>query len=524
MAGVDSLLRMLEQHGADELRLGTDQAPRMLQRGAPVRLSIPPTSDAMLQHLVEPLLTPERQAALRDAGRVQMSYAPEGGGSNFAVTFERRGSGATAAFDVTFRKAIAPPPPSAAIAPPPLHGATATAAMTATPATPATPTAPAATTATPGATASPATTASAARASATAAIGGPAPATASIAPLLRQAITLGASDLHLWSGDPPMVRVDGRLRALSSSPAIGPEELVASLAPEQRASLDAGHSIDLALVVDGVGRFRVNLYRASGRLAAAIRVVVAVARSLDELGFPLPLGDLVDAPHGLVIVCGPTGSGKSATLAALAAEAVRRRPGLLITLEDPIEYTIGGGGLVRQRQIGSDVADFATGLRDALREDPDILLIGEMRDPETISLALTAAETGHLVLTSLHSRSAPSTIERIVDAYAPARQHQIRIQLADTLRAVVAQRLLPRAVGAGRLPAVEILRANHGVASLIREGKTAQLTSVLQSSRKEGMIPLERCLADLVRSGQISRADATTAANDTASLASYLQG
>ena len=187
---------------------------------------------------------------------------------------------------------------------------------------------------------------------------------------------------------------------------------------------------------------------------------------------------LVGLPHGLVIACGPTGSGKSTTLAALAQQALALRPRVLITLEDPIEYRIvpgRTGGLVRQREIGREVSDFATGLRDALREDPDILLIGEMRDAETISLALTAAETGHLVLTSLHSRTSASAIERIVDTYPPERQHQIRVQLADALRAVIAQRLLPRADGRGRVPAVEFLRITFAVANLIREGKTQQI-------------------------------------------------
>ena len=279
------------------------------------------------------------------------------------------------------------------------------------------------------------------------------------------------------------------------------------------------------------GRFRLNLYQASLRLAAAIRVLPERAPTLAELHLPMPIDDLVALPHGLVIVCGPTGSGKSATLAALAGEAIRRRPGLLISLEDPVEYNLAtselgggaGGGIVRQRQVGVDVRDFPSGLRDALREDPDILLIGEMRDPETITLALTAAETGHLVLTSLHSRSAASSVERIVDAYPGERQNQIRVQLADALRAVVAQRLIPRARGTGRLPALEVLRGNHTVASLIRDGKTAQLATVMQSSKKEKMLPLERCLADMVRAGLIPRDHASAVANDQTSLGSYLQ-
>ena len=331
--------------------------------------------------------------------------------------------------------------------------------------------------------------------------------------LLQQAVSLQASDLHLMEGEPATARIDGRLRVLDEPS----DPLLAELAG------NAGIG-DHAFELEGVGRFRLNLYRAGGRLAAAIRVLPRRAPQLAELHFPTPLDELVHAPHGLVIVCGPTGSGKSATLAALALEALRHRGGVLVTLEDPVEYSIAAppGALVRQREIGRDVRDFTAGLRDALREDPDILLIGEMRDAESIGLALTAAETGHLVLASLHSRSAAASIERIVDSYPPERQQQIRVQLADSLRAVVAQRLLPRARGAGRVPAVEILRGNHTVASLIRESKSAQLPNTIQSSRKDGMLPLERCLADLVRSAQVTREAALAAANDPATLQSLL--
>ncbi|HEY8088127.1 MAG TPA: ATPase, T2SS/T4P/T4SS family, partial [Polyangiaceae bacterium] len=216
--------------------------------------------------------------------------------------------------------------------------------------------------------------------------------------------------------------------------------------------------------------------------------------------------------------------GKSTTLAALAQEALRRRSIVLTTLEDPIEHGLSAGetSLVRRRQIGRDARDFATGLRDALREDPDVLLLGEMRDPETIGLALTAAETGHLVLSSLHAGSAAASVERIMDAYPPARQAQIRVQLADALRAVVVQRLLPKAKGGGRVVALEVLRVTHAVAAIIREGKTAQLASAVQSGKREGMISLERCLADRVQAGEIRAEDARAAANDPASLAMYM--
>ncbi len=475
MAGVDSLLRILAQNNADELRLGTDEAPRMLQRGSPVRLSIPPTSEEMLRHLVGPLLTDEREAELHQTGKVETSYALEGG-DRFAVSFGRRDAGG---LTVVFRRGSTPPPAKAA-AP--------------SPAAPSPP---------------------------------PRPRAAmesSFTALLERALSLGASDLHLCSGERPSLRIDGRLQLVSDLPPVSVEELLAGPLASVADLLAAGRSADVAVDLPSLGRFRVNLYRTSDRLAAAVRVLMHAAPSLAELHFPLSFDDVIDAPHGIVIVAGPTGSGKSSTLAALAAEAARRRGALLISLEDPIEYAITAAppALVRQRQIGRDVRDFPTGLRDALREDPDILLIGEMRDPDTISLALTAAETGHLVLTSLHSRSAASSVERIVDAYPPERQQQIRVQLADALRAVVTQRLVPRARGGGRLPAVEILRGTHSIASLIREGKTAQLGSVLQSSRKEGMLPLERCLADLVRSGQIARESAVAIANDPTSLQSYL--
>jgi len=492
MAGVDSLLRMMLRHGADELRIGTDLPPKMLQRGAPVRLSIPPTDDETLRHLLGELWTPEREAQLRGEGRSAFGYQMDGGEA-FSVALQRRGEGEPLQIDASFKKEAAPA--KAKVAPPVVSSA-----FVAPP---------------PGVTVSPPVTASASSG----------PLSPGSVALLERAVALHASDLHLYWGEPPTVRIDGRLRRMDEAPHGAAEQLLQDCAADEaaRAASPAGRSADLALELEGVGRFRVNLYQAGGRAAAAIRVLPGRAPRLAELHFPVGLAEVVQAPHGLVLVCGPTGSGKSATLAALAEEALRQRGGLLITLEDPIEYPLAGEGssLVRQRQIGRDARDFATGLRDALREDPDILLIGEMRDPESISLALTAAETGHLVLASLHSRSAAATVERIVDSYAPERQQQVRVQLADALRAVVAQRLLPRK-GGGRLPAVEILRGNHGVAALIREGKTAQLPNVIQSSRKEGMLPLERCLAEMVRSGQVEKEAALYAANDPATLASLL--
>jgi len=283
---------------------------------------------------------------------------------------------------------------------------------------------------------------------------------------------------------------------------------------------------DRAFDVPGVGRIRVNVYASDEGICAAVRILRREPPALSDLNLPPQLEALVDLPHGLVIACGPTGSGKSTTLAALIQRALRMRPQVLVTLEDPIEYVIRplrSSGLVRQREVGTHVRDFATGLRDALREDPDLLLIGEMRDPETISLALTAAETGHLVFATLHSRTAPAAVERIVDTYPPERQRQIRVQLADSLRAVISQRLIPNADGSGRIPAVELLRVTYGVANLIREGRTAQIVNALQAGGDDGMLVLERHLADLVRTNRIRRETALAVANDATALVEYLR-
>jgi twitching motility protein PilT len=497
MAGVDSLLRMLVQHGGDELRVATDDVPKMMSRGAALRLSIPPTDDATLRHLLGDLLSPAHEATLRAGGGVELQHAVAS--DQFAVTLQRRGTGEPLAIEVVFRRGVT------------ARASTPAAVTPKSPPTAAPPSIPILSPAVaPRPRVAPSTVGE---------------VSAELAQLLQTAASMRASDVHLFTGELPSLRVDGQLGAVHGAPDADVESLLSGVLDDAaHASLAAGRSADLALDVPGAGRVRVNIYRAGGRLAAAIRLLPRRAPRLSELNFSVQLEPVLDVPHGLVIVTGPTGSGKSATLAALAEEAVRRRAGVLISLEDPIEYTIRAeqAGLVRQRQIGLDCRDFPTGLRDALREDPDILLVGEMRDPETITLALTAAETGHLVLASLHSRSAASSVERIVDAYPPERQQQIRGQLADALRAVIAQRLVPRARGTGRVPAVEILRGTVGVASIIREGKTAQLASTIQSSRKEGMLPLEKNLADLVRAGEIERRAATAVANDPVSLASYL--
>lgn len=536
MARIDSILGIVVQQGANELRVGTDREPKMLAHGAPKRFSMPETTEDTLRELLGEILSVEREQAMRERGRVDLVYATEAG-ATFQIALTARPSGG---FDATFLRGAARGGGAAAGAPP--------RAPFATPAT-----APAAFA--PVGFGGPAASLSepeiagggssrrlpvAAVAPAAAAPDGPAAPGAPVAAIARaqpgtwsvslehfelvhRALAARATDLHLIEGDAPILRVDGRLLRLDDEPVVDLVGLL-GLDPSARAALAGGTSIELSVEVDAESRARVHLYRSSTGDAAAIRFFGRTPSSLAGLNLPVPLGDLVDIPHGLVLVCGATGSGKSTTLAALAQEALQRRSIVLVTLEDPIEYTLTGGetSIVRQRQVGRDVRDFASGLRDALREDPDVLLVGEMRDPETIALALTAAETGHLVIATLHSGSTASAVERIVDSASNERQAQIRTQLAESLRVVVAQRLLPRARGGGRVPAVEVLRVNHAAASLIREAKTAQLASLLQASRREGMISLERCLADRVNAGEVRLEHARAAANDAASLAMYL--
>jgi twitching motility protein PilT len=531
MARIDSILSILVQQGANELRLGTDREPKMFAYGAQKKLSLPVTPDDLLRHLLGDILSPEREQTIRAKGRVEAAHDAGALGA-FQVTITAR-DGNPALLDVVMLKGAR----SAATAQTPTPSAESHAhaprraiddeigALERAPIAPA-----------PSAHVPASVDAEASSRREAAGESARAPAPSAVEPsqaalpealvsLIARAAALRASDVHLLDGCAPSVRVDGDLRPLPEHVVPSVAALLAGTLDEAaRARLASGRSADVAIAVEGVGRVRGNVYRASTGMAAALRILRRNAPSLASLHLPMSLDSLVDLPHGLVIVCGPTGSGKSTTLAALAQEALRRRSIMLLTLEDPIEceLTPGARSLVRQRQIGRDVRDFATGLRDALREDPDVMLIGEMRDAESISLALTAAETGHLVLTSLHSRSAASAVERIIDVYAPERQAQVRVQLADALRAVVAQRLLPRARGEGRLPAMEVLRATHNVASLVREGRTAQIASAIQAGRHEGMLALERCLADMASNGQITVEDARTVANEPTSLSLYL--
>ncbi|NPV28502.1 MAG: type IV pilus twitching motility protein PilT [Firmicutes bacterium] len=329
--------------------------------------------------------------------------------------------------------------------------------------------------------------------------------------LLRLTARRGASDLHLTVGIPPVLRLNGYLVPLEFPPLTVPdtEKIARSLLTEEqwKRFISEGE-IDLAYSLPGVSRFRVNAYRQRGSCALAIRVVPTRVPTFEELGLPEVVKSLARRPKGLILVTGPTGSGKTTTLAAMIDLINNERHCHIITLEDPIEYIHQHRkSIVNQREIGADTASFASGLRAALRQDPDVILVGEMRDLETIATAITAAETGHLVLSTLHTVDATQTVDRIIDVFPPHQQQQIRIQLAATLQGVIAQQLLPRADGKGRVLALELMVATPAVKNLIREGKTHQLISTIQTGGKYGMQTLESSLRRLCESGLITRED-----------------
>jgi len=321
--------------------------------------------------------------------------------------------------------------------------------------------------------------------------------------LLAEVVRLGASDLHLSAGEPPWVRVDGRLRRLGAEP-LPPQrvrELLDALPGGRRAR--PGGAADFAIELPELGRFRVNVYDHERGAAAALRRVPAEPPALGSLCLPSVVADLCERERGLVLVTGPTGSGKSTTLAAMVDAINHSRDGHVLTLEDPIEFVHASRRcLVTQREVGRHAGSFSEALRSALREDPDVILVGEMRDLETIALTLTAAETGHLVLGTLHSRSAAKTIDRIVDVFPADQQRHVRAMLAESLEGVLAQTLVPRR-GGGRVAAVEVLIGTPAVRNLIREGKAHQLPSVMQTSQRSGMQTLAQAIAELKRASLV---------------------
>jgi len=326
--------------------------------------------------------------------------------------------------------------------------------------------------------------------------------------LLEECVRTKASDLHLQVGLPPILRIDGALQPVSGYNSLDEatiEKLVfATLEEDQKQILIKDKEFDYSFSFGDLGRFRVNAFHEKGNLAAAFRLIPNTIQTISELGMPPVVTSFADFPRGLVLVTGPTGSGKSTTLAALVDKINSEKACHIITIEDPIEFTHKSKrSVVVQREVHYDTYSFSAALRSALREDPDVVLIGEMRDLETISAAITIAETGHLVFATLHTNSASQSIDRMIDVFPPHQQPQVRSQLSNILMAICAQRLVP-AIGGGRVVAAEILVANPAVRSVIREGKTHQLDTIIQTGADQGMQTMDRTLVKLVQTGVIT--------------------
>ena len=334
--------------------------------------------------------------------------------------------------------------------------------------------------------------------------------------LLRLVVERGASDLHLSVGVPPILRVDGQL-APTNFERLTPQDsqrlVYDILTDEQIQRFEQTYELDFSYSLHKVSRFRVNIYRDKGTVAAAFRVIPQRIPTIRELNLPIILEDLARRPRGLILVTGPTGSGKSTTLAAMVNQINSERSVHIITIEDPIEYLhTHKYSVINQRELGSDTKSFSNALRSSLREDPDVILVGEMRDLDTISTAITCAETGHLVLATLHTNNAPQTVDRMVDVFPPEQQEQIRFILSNNLEAVLCQQLLPRAGVPGRVCAMEIMMATPAIRNLIRESKAHQLPSVIQTSASAGMQTMDQALRDLYQKGLISYDEALTRA------------
>jgi len=343
-----------------------------------------------------------------------------------------------------------------------------------------------------------------------------------ISDLLIMCKEKGASDLHLSSGAYPLLRIHGKLTPVDNeiySKDRVHEMIYEVLTDERKAQFEERHEIDFAIELSGVGRFRVNAFYQRKGESAAFRLIPARIKSIEELGLPPVCGTLARSKKGLLLVTGPTGSGKSTTLAAMIDIVNQEREDHILTIEDPIEFVHENKKcLINQREVGPHTNSFSIALRSALREDPDVILVGEMRDLETIQMALTAAETGHIVFATLHTNSAPQTVDRIVDVFPPHQQQQIRTQLSEALVGVISQNLIPTLDGEGRIVACEVMVATPAIRNLIREGKTHQMPSIIQTSAKDGMQSMDQCLKMLVMKNKISKEEAYLRAVDKASF------
>lgn len=338
--------------------------------------------------------------------------------------------------------------------------------------------------------------------------------------ILKTAVQSGASDVHLVIGKPPLMRLNGEITEIPGFKVLNAEEskrLVYSiLYEEQRAKFEENWELDCSFSVTGLSRFRVNVLLQKNGVEAVMRVISSKIPTPEQLRLPQSVVGFADLPRGLVLVTGPTGSGKSTTLAAIMELINQKMSGHILTVEDPIEFVYESKkAIFRQREVGQNTKSFNAALKSALRQDPDVILVGELRDLETISLAITAAETGHLCFGTLHTQDCPSTIDRIIDVFPPHQQAQIRVQLAVTLQGVVSQLLLPRKDGEGRVAAREVMVMTPAISNLIREGKTHMIYGAIDTGAKFGMIPMDKALAELVRQGLVAPEEALTRAHNT---------
>jgi twitching motility protein PilT len=343
---------------------------------------------------------------------------------------------------------------------------------------------------------------------------------------LKHIVENKGSDLHITVGVPPVMRINTVLRPYGDIP-LAPKDTeeiaLAIMDEEHKKKFDTYGEVDFSYVLPEVARFRVNVYKQRGSIALAFRVIYFKAPTIDELFLPQVLKDLSLKTRGLVLITGPTGSGKSTTLASMVNHINENRNSHIITLEDPIEYLHRHNkSIVNQRDVGTDTHSFEGALRAALREDPDVILVGEMRDLETISTAITAAETGHLVMSTLHTTGAAQSIDRIIDVFPSHQQQQIRIQLAGVIEGIISQQLIPRADGSGMAAALEIMLANNAIRNLIREGKTHQIQNVIETNLKAGMKTLDYSLSELVLKGIVTAEDAIIRSVDHEMLERYI--
>jgi twitching motility protein PilT len=347
--------------------------------------------------------------------------------------------------------------------------------------------------------------------------------------LLEIVLERGASDLHLTAGAPPTIRLHGDLIRLVDYPILSPRALqgmvYAILPQKMRERLEGELELDMSYALPGKARFRVNVYYQRDSIGAAFRLIPYEIKSVESLGLPSVVSDLARYPRGFVVVTGPTGSGKSTSLAGMVDIVNRERSAHIMTVEDPIEFLHKHQQcIVNQREVGSDTHSFAQALKHVLRQDPDVILVGEMRDLETISTAITAAETGHLVFATLHTQDAPQTIDRIIDVFPPHQQQQVRVQLATTLQGIVTQQLLQTADGRSRAVACEVLICTPAVRNLIREGKVHQIYSIMQAGGRFGMQTMDQALANLVKEGKISQQLAYERSHDPEELNRLIGG